>query len=261
MKKIAEFFHRIFEILSRHLPESELSELKSEFEEIREQERNGYRNRVARHRLKKCNGYENGNGYGNRYISKTCENGSKTQISAENSAISAPKGGRGGFLNTTSTSNPNGTVNSTNSTKEKNKIKKEKCNGYGNGYSEEMEKNFEIFWQAWPRSDRKANRDGTKRKLLWALRNNKGLTFEKIMEALEWWKNRWSDPQYIPAPTVWLNNRRWEAMDNAPSNKPSEPPRTAYIAPPAEEKHGTISLAEFAAILKGGSNGPRNAMQ
>ena len=255
MKKIAEFFHRIFEILSRYLPESELSELKSEFEEIREEERNGYRNRVAKHRLKKCNGYENGNSYGNGYISKTCENGSKTQISAENSAISAPKGGRGGFLLNTSTSNPNGTVTSTSSTKEKNKIKKEKCNGY----SEEIEKNFEIFWQAWPRSDRKANRDGTKRKLLWALKNNKGLTFEKIMEALEWWKNRWSDPQYIPAPTVWLNGRRWEAMDNAPDNKPQA--MAARAVPPLEEKRETISRAEFAAILKGGNNGTRTAMQ
>jgi hypothetical protein len=254
MKKIAEFFQKIFEILSRYLPENELSELKSEFEGIREKKRQTDSEYQRKRRMKKCQADKKCQTDSEHRCQtdnpKTCENGSKTQISAKNSAISAPKGGRGGFLNNnTCTSNPNSTVVSTSSTKEKN-IKKRK--NFCQTDIEEIEKNFEIFWQAWPRSDRKANRDGTKRKLLWALRNNKGLTFEKIMEALEWWKNKWSDPQYIPAPIVWLNGRRWEAMDNAPDNKPSVP----AMAPPMEEKRETINCHEFAAKLRGGNNGP-----
>jgi len=260
MKRIAEFFAKIFEILQEHLPESELLELKGEFEEIREKERNGYRERVAKHRLKKCNGYENGNGYGNGYISETCENGSKTQISAENSAISTLKGGRGGFLINTCTSNPNSTVTSTISTKEKNKIKKEKCNGY----SEELLKNFEAFWQAYPRCKRKTDKKGALKKFTQAFKADKSLTFEKVMKGLEFWKNdsswlKFPVEDFIPAPEVWLNKCRWEALQNAP--QPSEPARTIYAVPPAEEKRETISREEFVAILRGKNNGSRTAIQ
>jgi len=168
--------------------------------------------------------------------------GEKTQVFGENPS----RGGMGGDFLLNSASNPNGT--STHKVlKEKNKIKKEKvCENH----SEEIEKNFEVFWQAYPRCERKMNRDGTKKKLSLALRN-KGLTFEKIMQGLEYWKAKWDNPRFIPAPVVWLNNRYWEAMDNAPDTKPSQPPRTAYIAPPAEEKRQTMSDAELVAMLRG----------
>jgi len=261
MKKIAEFFHRIFEILSRYLPESELSELKSEFEEIRAKKCESHKKYMKKWRESHSGICETHKNPVNLTNPKTCENGSKTQIFAENSAISAPKGGRGGFLLTTSTNNPNGTVKGTNSTssiKEKN-IKKRK--NFCQTDSEEIEKNFEIFWQAWPQHFRKTGKKGSLRKFAIAFKVNKGLTFEAMMKGLEWWKKskQWQDPQYIPNPAVWLNNCRWEAPQNAPDNKPQA--MATRAVPPLEEKRETISPAEFAAILKGGNNGTRTAIQ
>jgi len=192
---------------------------------------------------------------------ETCENGSKTQISAENSAISTLKGGRGGFLINSSTSNPNSTVTSTINIKEKN-IKKRK--DFCENHSEEILKNFEAFWQAYPRCKRKTDKKGALKKFTQAFKADKSLTFEKVMRGLEFWKNdnswlKFPVEDFIPAPEVWLNKCRWEASQNVP--QPSEPARTIYAVPPAEEKRETISREEFVAILRGRNNGSRTAIQ
>jgi len=177
---------------------------------------------------------------------QTCENGEKMQFLGENHA----QRGEGGFSFLNSTNSLNGT-STQEVLKEKNKIKKEKvCENH----SEEISKNFEIFWQAYPRSHRKTDKKTSLKRFVAAFKENKGLSFETVIKGLEWWKksNSWQDQQYIPAPEVWLNKCRWLAADNAPESKPSESIRTMPIAPPlpaAAEK--TLSNIELAALFKG----------
>jgi hypothetical protein len=150
------------------------------------------------------------------------ENSEKTAFSGEN----PPRGGRGGFFSI-STRNPNDTFDSTKvQLKEKNNKKRNREN-----HSEEVCKNFEIFWAAWPHSSRKTDKKGSLKRFAAAFRDNKDLSFETVMKGLEWWKNSnsWRDPQYIPAPEVWLHKCRWLAAENELS-QPSEPQR-AYSAP------------------------------
>jgi len=147
----------------------------------------------------------------------------KTPFSAEN----PPRGGRGGDFLISNIRNPNDTFEST-KVQLKEKYKKEKKR---ENHSEEISKNFEIFWQAWPRSHRKTDKKGALKAFAVAFRDNKDLSFETVMKGLEWWKNsnNWRDPQYIPAPEVWLHKCRWASSDSEPS-QPSEPAR-AYAAP------------------------------
>ena len=72
---------------------------------------------------------------------------------------------------------------------------------------------FELFWKEYPRKIDKAK----------AYRSWKKIPVKEhldIAKGLEKWNAYWkerNEPEYIPHPTVWLNNRRWE----------SEPPRIA----------------------------------
>jgi hypothetical protein len=78
---------------------------------------------------------------------------------------------------------------------------------------------FSKFWDAWPKHPRKAAR-----KQCQARWDAQGLDAKAglILEALEAFKAspdwRKNDGQFIPAPLVWLNQNRWEAMsgDAAP---------------------------------------------
>lgn len=69
---------------------------------------------------------------------------------------------------------------------------------------------FDTFWSAYPRkvSKRKAGASFLK------IKPDEEL-LAKMLGALEVQKNAWSDPQYIPHPATWLNQRRWE--DEAPT--------------------------------------------
>lgn len=66
---------------------------------------------------------------------------------------------------------------------------------------------FEKFYEAYPK---KVSKENTKK---WFLKNKPNdELFNKIMEALENYKKskQWKDKQYIPYPSTWLNQKRWE---------------------------------------------------
>jgi hypothetical protein len=175
---------------------------------------------------------------------KNGENSEKTPFSAEKTL----RGGRGGIFLLNNTSNPSDTFDST-KVQLKEKIEKKKRENH----SEEILKNFEIFWQAWPCSHRKTDKQGSLKRFAAAFRNNKDLSFETIMKGLEWWKNSngWRDPQYIPAPEVWLYKCRWLSVQNEPS-QPSEPQHFATSAQPPQPQDDTkrMSNTELAELFR-----------
>ena len=72
---------------------------------------------------------------------------------------------------------------------------------------------FQVFWDSFPRRRRGAKQE-CRRKYENAIKNNKGLTPEKMLEALEkqkrskdWTKDK---GEYVPSPLTWLNQGRWE---------------------------------------------------
>lgn len=66
---------------------------------------------------------------------------------------------------------------------------------------------FDIFWKAYPRkvSPAAAKKSFAKLKVDDRL-------LEKMLKAIEQQKktDQWKDPKYIPHPSTWLNNERWE---------------------------------------------------
>lgn len=84
---------------------------------------------------------------------------------------------------------------------------------------------FEDFWSEWPKSPRKAGEEQCRDK--WRTRECDQVA-ERVMAGLraakacdEWTKD---DGQFIPAPLVWLNQRRWEAFTEAGARaKPGTP--------------------------------------
>lgn len=66
---------------------------------------------------------------------------------------------------------------------------------------------FEEFYNLYPKKEKK---EDTKK---WFIKNkpDKEL-FDKILKSLEKFKNcrQWQNKQYIPLPTTWLNQKRWE---------------------------------------------------
>lgn len=61
---------------------------------------------------------------------------------------------------------------------------------------------FVRFWESYPRKEAKAA----------ALKSwqSKKPKIEDVLLALQTEKQRWTDPKYIPHPSTWLNQRRWE---------------------------------------------------
>lgn len=84
--------------------------------------------------------------------------------------------------------------------------------------SETKTKNFEIFWDSFPKKEGK----DTARELFMTLE----VPFTQIMEGLENQKRsyRWTgeNGKYIPNPTRWLREKRWE------DRLPAPPPRGVY---------------------------------
>lgn len=72
---------------------------------------------------------------------------------------------------------------------------------------------FEEFWKAYPR---KVAKPTARQKFITKCRNEE--TFRAIMAGLELHKKTWNDPQYIPHPSTWLNQERW---NDAPTNTSS----------------------------------------
>lgn len=69
------------------------------------------------------------------------------------------------------------------------------------------QESFEIFWGAYPRKVGK----GACRKI-WDRKKFDEETLNKMLETIKWQKNliQWQNPSYIPHPSTWLNQERWE---------------------------------------------------
>ena len=67
---------------------------------------------------------------------------------------------------------------------------------------------FAEFWKAFPKSLRKAEKDKC---LTFWRRERLDAISEAVAKSLDAWKRRWNDPQFIPAPLVWLRKKPWEA--------------------------------------------------
>ncbi len=73
----------------------------------------------------------------------------------------------------------------------------------------EIAARFDEFWETWPQSERKQDKKKCREK--WASQKLDALA-DQIFTDIESRKagQKWSDPQYIEAPLVYLNNARWE---------------------------------------------------
>lgn len=71
---------------------------------------------------------------------------------------------------------------------------------------------FARFWSQWPRHDRKVDKAGCEK--AWIKHGCEPIAasviagLERTKQGRDWTKN---DGEFIPAPKVWLNQRRWEA--------------------------------------------------
>lgn len=61
---------------------------------------------------------------------------------------------------------------------------------------------FSAFWKSYPRKDKK-------RKAFQAWEKHQP-PLEQCLSTLEKHKMDWDDPKYIPLPTTWINENRWE---------------------------------------------------
>jgi hypothetical protein len=75
-----------------------------------------------------------------------------------------------------------------------------------NGKMTECTESFSKFWVAYPRHD------PTRKEALksWCRQFRAGLAIESILKWISEAKTIWDNPKFIPQPTTWLNQRRWE---------------------------------------------------
>jgi hypothetical protein len=89
----------------------------------------------------------------------------------------------------------------------------------------EANESFGVFWNEYPRQ---LNRNTARISYLKAL---KLADADVLMNGLKWWKaKQWKgvEEKFIPVPSTWLNQRRWEDAPitfSMPSQKPSERPK------------------------------------
>jgi hypothetical protein len=81
--------------------------------------------------------------------------------------------------------------------------------------------------------------DPTKARKAWEKLKVDEPLFENIMRGLDKWIAAWDDPQFIPHPTTWLNNRRWE----------SEPPKQKKQNAALKYEQKAINQADFDALV------------
>lgn len=92
---------------------------------------------------------------------------------------------------------------------------------------------FREWYEKYPRKI-----DPTKARKAWDKLKVDEPLFEKIMLGLDKWIASWDDPQFIPHPTTWLNNRRWE----------SEPPKPKKQNAALRYEQSAISQKDFDAL-------------
>ena len=73
--------------------------------------------------------------------------------------------------------------------------------------TEQTQGAFALFWDSYPR---KIGKPATKK--AWAKIPGIEVNFPDVLEGVEYWKSsqQWQDPQFIPYPATFLNQRRWE---------------------------------------------------
>ena len=106
---------------------------------------------------------------------------------------------------------------------------------------------FDAFWNAYPKKVGKP-------KALQAFKRQVKGRLTELMAGLERWKAYWTDPQYIPHPATFLNDRRWE--DQPPSQRLSKAEertmRNVEVAKNFVERHSEVEL-DFGGELSGGA--------
>lgn len=97
--------------------------------------------------------------------------------------------------------------------------------------------NFESFWKMYPK-DRQI--DKKRAYVSWCKYNVDDALAKEICDGLERWKasEQWKDPQYIPHPSTFLNNKRWEIVP------PAAKPKNAALS----YKQTPISQSDFEAM-------------
>lgn len=72
------------------------------------------------------------------------------------------------------------------------------------------EEYFTEFWNAYPKCKRKCNQKNCK--IAYLRISNLKEEHANIMKGLELWKKQWNDPNYIPAPLVFIHQERWKGI-------------------------------------------------
>jgi hypothetical protein len=127
----------------------------------------------------------------------------------------------------------------------------------GTAKDTEKENAFNAFWESYPRKD---NKKTSKTRFM----NLSPKLYPKIMEALEVHKRsrQWQSPEYIPQPSTWLNQQRWE--DEVKAVAPIDPMEAYALElvkkfPPENDtvaefrfsaKYGAQNLLKFKNLFK-----------
>ena len=66
---------------------------------------------------------------------------------------------------------------------------------------------FDDFYKLYPRKISRSNAEKSFKKLN---KRDKNLAYEGIIKYNKFWAKEKTEPQYIPYPSTWLNQKRWE---------------------------------------------------
>ena len=76
-----------------------------------------------------------------------------------------------------------------------------------NNKSEPKEISFDEFYKLYPRKISRSNAEKSFKKLK---KGDRFLAYEGIIKYNKFWLENEVEPQYIPYPSTWLNQKRWE---------------------------------------------------
>lgn len=102
---------------------------------------------------------------------------------------------------------------------------------------------WECWYAAYPRHDNKQSAIKA-----WNKAHKEGAlpSIETLLAALAWQKPRWTDPQFIPMPSTYLNGRRWQ--DERPAVQAM--PNTSYAFPQNGRLDGMARLQHNMAVAQ-----------
>ena len=81
---------------------------------------------------------------------------------------------------------------------------------------DDSEITFDMFYKLYPRKVGRfmANKSFNKLK-----KSDRKLAFDGLLDYLKFWKHNKTEKQFIPHPSTWLNQRRWEDEIDVPKTK------------------------------------------